>query len=114
MTSIPDKKAADPALQTNLDGDNGMVFAKPGPGKSFSFEFDRLDSYNQLVMAKSGSGMSFALNEMNKQYHDGKAGELDAGASSGDFLRQAAFARESMVDAAPKNAVVSALLPLRG
>lgn len=114
MTSIPDKKAADPAKQADLDGDGRMVFTKPDAGKSFSFKFDRLDNYNQMVMAKSGSGMSFVLDAMNKLYPDGKASELDAGASSGDFLRQAAFARESMADAEPKNAVVSALHPLRG
>lgn len=74
-----------------------MVFAKPSLGKSFSFEFDRLDNYNRMAIGKSGSGMSFVLDEMNKQYPDGKAGELDAGASSGDFLRQAAFARESLL-----------------
>lgn len=99
MTSIPDKTAADPVVQTNFDGDNGMLlFSKHGPGKSFSFEFDPLDNDNQMVMAKSDSGMSFVLDEMNKQYPDGKAGELDAGASSGDFLRQAAFARESLLN----------------
>lgn len=74
MTSTLDNKPADPAEQTHFDGSNG----------------------NRVVLANSGSGMSLALGEMNKQYPDGKTGGPDAGASSGDFLRQAAFARESL------------------
>lgn len=59
--------------------------------------FDGTDNFNQVVFAKSGTGMSFALNELNKTYADGKLAVLDVGASSADFLRQAAFARESLL-----------------
>ena len=55
------------------------------------------NNWNQVAMTTAGSGMSFALNELNKKYVDGKVTVLDVGASSADFLRQAAFARESLL-----------------
>lgn len=51
---------------------------------------------DKTTMGNAGEGLAPVLGELNKQYPDGGTGEVDAGASSADFLRKAAFARESL------------------
>lgn len=75
-----------------------LIQDKAVPNEPADKLFDGTDNFNQVVFAKSGAGMSFALNELNKTYADGKLAVLDVGASSADFLRQAAFARESLLN----------------
>lgn len=41
-------------------------------------------------------GLAPVLGELNKRYPDGGTGEVSVGRSSADFLRKAAFARESL------------------